>query len=40
VWWRRSKGAPYAPLTETDRADLRAAFAARDRLSLLEDAAG
>ena len=36
TWWRADKHAPLAPMTDVDRADLRARFEARGRLDQLE----
>ena len=36
VWWRSKKGDPLRPMTDEDRADLRARFEARGRLDQLE----
>ena len=36
VWWRRTPADAYAPLSETDRAGLLAAYAARGRGELLQ----
>jgi fatty-acyl-CoA synthase len=36
VWWRAAKGEPLQPMTDADRADLRARFEARGRLDQLE----
>ena len=36
LWWRAGKHARLAPMTDTDRADLRARFEARGRLDQLE----
>ena len=35
VWWRPTRTEPYRRLTDDDRTDLRARFAARDRLYLI-----
>ncbi|MBM3671784.1 MAG: AMP-binding protein [Actinobacteria bacterium] len=36
IWWRAHKGASLQPMTDADRADLRARFEARGRLEQLE----
>jgi fatty-acyl-CoA synthase len=35
VWWRRERGGPYVPMTDDDRAALRAGFDERGRAQLL-----